>query len=174
MTVNWAEEQYGRVMANCDWFIQDKAPWQKGERDLPAFIAQEDRVGRSRCRADRRLRRSGSRRAFAMGLESARIAAETPFGRLERRQDGRPRCRRGTPPGNARTAMKDRHETYEDNAAALSPSQGHQLHAGAPDDVIRTLFDGDDVYYIVPWTDERRSRFSVRSFDAPADVPGSR
>lgn len=70
--------------------------------------------------------------------------------------------------------MKDRHETYEDNAAALSPNQVHQAHAGAPDDVIRTLFDGDDVYYIVPWTDERRSRFSVRSFDAPADVPGSR
>ncbi|MBK3404167.1 hypothetical protein H0176_22170 [Methylorubrum populi] len=69
--------------------------------------------------------------------------------------------------------MKDRHETFEDNAAALSPSQGHHAHAGAPDDVIRTLLDGDDVYYIVPWTDERRSLFSVRSFYAPADVPGS-
>ncbi|MBK3404168.1 DUF2158 domain-containing protein [Methylorubrum populi] len=35
MTVNWAEEQYGRLMANCDWFIQDKAPWKKENATFP-------------------------------------------------------------------------------------------------------------------------------------------
>ncbi len=70
--------------------------------------------------------------------------------------------------------MNNCHETFEENAAALPPSLELRAYAGAPDDVIRTLFDGDDVYYIVPWTAERRSRFSVRSFDATANVPGSR
>ena len=28
MTVRWVEDEYGTMMVNCDWFIQDKAPWK--------------------------------------------------------------------------------------------------------------------------------------------------
>jgi uncharacterized protein YodC (DUF2158 family) len=35
MTVNWAEDDYGTKKANCDWFVQDKAPWRKENGSFP-------------------------------------------------------------------------------------------------------------------------------------------
>lgn len=35
MTVNWVSEELGTVYANCDWFIQDKAPWKKENASFP-------------------------------------------------------------------------------------------------------------------------------------------
>jgi uncharacterized protein YodC (DUF2158 family) len=35
MTVNWVQDEEGTVHANCDWFIQDKAPWKKENATFP-------------------------------------------------------------------------------------------------------------------------------------------
>lgn len=35
MTVRWVEEELGTLMANCDWFVQDKAPWKKENATFP-------------------------------------------------------------------------------------------------------------------------------------------
>lgn len=35
MTANWVEDQYGTMSANCDWFVQDKAPWKKENGTFP-------------------------------------------------------------------------------------------------------------------------------------------
>jgi uncharacterized protein YodC (DUF2158 family) len=35
MTVNWVEDDVGTMIARCDWFIQDKAPWKKESANFP-------------------------------------------------------------------------------------------------------------------------------------------
>ena len=35
MTVRWVGDDYGTPSANCDWFIQDKAPWKKDNATFP-------------------------------------------------------------------------------------------------------------------------------------------
>lgn len=36
MTVRWVGEDFGgTIVANCDWFIQDKAPWKKENDSFP-------------------------------------------------------------------------------------------------------------------------------------------
>lgn len=35
MTVRWVGEELGTHSANCDWFIQDKAPWKKENDTFP-------------------------------------------------------------------------------------------------------------------------------------------
>lgn len=35
MTVRWVEDDDGVMLANCDWFIQDKAPWKKESAVFP-------------------------------------------------------------------------------------------------------------------------------------------
>lgn len=36
MTVAWAEDDFGTFKVNCDWFVQDKAPWKKENASFPA------------------------------------------------------------------------------------------------------------------------------------------
>jgi uncharacterized protein YodC (DUF2158 family) len=35
MTVRWVGDDYGTMSANCDWFVQDKAPWKKEGATFP-------------------------------------------------------------------------------------------------------------------------------------------
>jgi uncharacterized protein YodC (DUF2158 family) len=35
MTVRWVSEELGTWIANCDWFVQDKAPWKKENSSFP-------------------------------------------------------------------------------------------------------------------------------------------
>jgi uncharacterized protein YodC (DUF2158 family) len=35
MTVRWVSDELGTMSANCDWFIQDKAPWKKDNETFP-------------------------------------------------------------------------------------------------------------------------------------------
>lgn len=35
MTARWVSEELGTMTANCDWFVQDKAPWKKENASFP-------------------------------------------------------------------------------------------------------------------------------------------
>lgn len=35
MTVTWAEEEYGKTYAYCEWFTQNREPWKKDGAKFP-------------------------------------------------------------------------------------------------------------------------------------------
>lgn len=41
MTVRWVGDQWGTLSVNCDWFIQDRAPWKAENATFPVTSVEK-------------------------------------------------------------------------------------------------------------------------------------